>query len=63
MYCSAMASDQVLRWMNSTRSASFSSLRTTEACEMPTEPARLKEAGYQFKHPEIEGALRSVLRK
>ena len=25
------------------------------------EPARLKEAGYQFKHPEIEGALRSVL--
>ena len=27
------------------------------------EPARLKEAGYQFKHPEIEGALRSVLGK
>jgi uncharacterized protein (TIGR01777 family) len=25
------------------------------------EPARLKEAGYQFKHPEIEGALRSAL--
>jgi uncharacterized protein len=27
------------------------------------EPARLKEAGYQFKHPEIEGAMRSVLGK
>ncbi len=27
------------------------------------EPARLKEAGFQFKHPEIEGALRSVLKK
>ncbi|MET0622558.1 MAG: TIGR01777 family oxidoreductase [Pyrinomonadaceae bacterium] len=27
------------------------------------EPARLKEAGFQFKHPEIEGALRSVLGK
>jgi hypothetical protein len=27
------------------------------------EPARLKEAGYEFKHPEIEGALRSVLGK
>jgi uncharacterized protein (TIGR01777 family) len=27
------------------------------------EPARLKEAGYQFKHPELEGALRSVLGK
>ena len=27
------------------------------------EPARLKEAGYEFKHPEIDGALRSVLGK
>jgi uncharacterized protein (TIGR01777 family) len=27
------------------------------------EPARLKEVGYQFKHPEIEGALRSALGK
>jgi uncharacterized protein len=27
------------------------------------EPARLKESGYQFKHPELEGALRSVLGK
>lgn len=27
------------------------------------EPARLKEAGFEFKHPEIEGALRSVLKK
>jgi uncharacterized protein (TIGR01777 family) len=27
------------------------------------EPARLKEAGYQFKHAELEGALRSVLGK
>ncbi|HEX8151156.1 MAG TPA: TIGR01777 family oxidoreductase [Pyrinomonadaceae bacterium] len=27
------------------------------------EPARLKEAGFEFKHPEIEGALRSVLGK
>jgi hypothetical protein len=27
------------------------------------EPARLKEAGFQFKHPEIEGALRSALGK
>jgi uncharacterized protein (TIGR01777 family) len=27
------------------------------------EPARLNEAGHQFKHPEIEGALRSVLKK
>lgn len=27
------------------------------------EPARLKEAGFEFKHPEIEGALRSVLVK
>jgi hypothetical protein len=27
------------------------------------EPARLKEAGFRFKHPEIEGALRSVLKK
>ncbi len=25
------------------------------------EPARLKESGYQFKQPELEGALRSVL--
>lgn len=27
------------------------------------EPARLKEVGFEFKHPEIEGALRSVLGK
>ena len=27
------------------------------------EPARLQEAGYQFRHPEIEGALRSALGK
>jgi uncharacterized protein (TIGR01777 family) len=27
------------------------------------EPARLKEAGFEFSHPEIEGALRSVLGK
>ena len=27
------------------------------------EPARLKEAGFEFKHPEIEGALRSALGK
>jgi uncharacterized protein len=27
------------------------------------EPARLKEAGFEFKHPEIEGALRSALKK
>ena len=27
------------------------------------EPARLKEAGYEFKHPDIDGALRSVLGK
>ena len=27
------------------------------------EPARLKEAGYEFKHPEIEGAMRAVLGK
>ncbi|HEX8503168.1 MAG TPA: TIGR01777 family oxidoreductase [Pyrinomonadaceae bacterium] len=27
------------------------------------EPARLRGAGFQFKHPEIEGALRSVLGK
>lgn len=27
------------------------------------EPARLQEAGYQFKYPEIEGALRSALGK
>ena len=27
------------------------------------EPARLKEIGYQFRHPEIEGALRSALGK
>lgn len=27
------------------------------------EPSRLKEAGYEFSHPEIEGALRSVLGK
>ena len=27
------------------------------------EPARLKEAGFEFRHPEIEGALRSVLGK
>ncbi|HEY0172914.1 MAG TPA: TIGR01777 family oxidoreductase [Pyrinomonadaceae bacterium] len=27
------------------------------------EPARLKEAGFEFKHPEIEGALHSVLKK
>jgi hypothetical protein len=27
------------------------------------EPARLKEIGYKFKHPEIEGALRSVLKR
>ena len=27
------------------------------------EPARLKEAGFEFRHPELEGALRSVLGK
>jgi hypothetical protein len=27
------------------------------------EPARLKESGYQFKHPELEGALRAALGK
>ena len=27
------------------------------------EPARLKEAGYRFKHPDIEGAMRAVLGK
>ena len=27
------------------------------------EPARLKEVGFEFRHPEIEGALRSVLGK
>jgi NAD dependent epimerase/dehydratase family enzyme len=27
------------------------------------EPARLREAGHQFKHAEIEGALRAVLKK
>jgi uncharacterized protein len=27
------------------------------------EPARLNDAGFEFKHPEIEGALRSVLGK
>jgi NAD dependent epimerase/dehydratase family enzyme len=27
------------------------------------EPARLSEAGFKFKNPEIEGALRSVLTK
>ncbi|MDT5293992.1 MAG: uncharacterized protein QOJ76_872 [Acidobacteriota bacterium] len=27
------------------------------------EPARLTEASYEFKHPEIEGALRHVLKK
>jgi NAD dependent epimerase/dehydratase family enzyme len=26
-------------------------------------PARLQEAGYQFAHPELEGALRHVLKK
>ncbi len=25
------------------------------------EPARLKESGYQFKHPDLEGALRAVV--
>jgi NAD dependent epimerase/dehydratase family enzyme len=25
------------------------------------EPAKLKTAGYQFKHPQLEGALRHVL--
>lgn len=27
------------------------------------EPLRLKETGYQFQHPELEGALRHVLKK
>ncbi|MBC7929766.1 MAG: TIGR01777 family protein [Rubrivivax sp.] len=27
------------------------------------EPARLKEAGYEFKHPNLEGALTQVLKK
>ena len=27
------------------------------------EPARLKEAGFEFRHPEIEGAMRAVLGK
>lgn len=27
------------------------------------EPARLSEAGFEFRHPEVEGALRSVLGK
>jgi NAD dependent epimerase/dehydratase family enzyme len=25
-------------------------------------PARLVQSGYQFRHPELEGALRGVLR-
>ena len=35
MYCSAMAAVPIRSWMKATRSASFSSLSTTEACEMP----------------------------
>ena len=35
MYCSTMAAVPMLSWMNATRSFSFSSLSTTEACEMP----------------------------
>lgn len=27
------------------------------------EPAKLKDTGYQFRHPELEGALRHLLRK
>jgi hypothetical protein len=27
------------------------------------EPARLLAAGYKFKHPELEGALRDLLNK
>ena len=35
MYCSTMAAVPMLSWMNVTRSFSFSSLSTTDACEMP----------------------------
>ena len=35
MYCSTMAAVPMLSWMNATRSFSFSSLSTTDACEMP----------------------------
>ena len=35
MYCSTMAAVPMLSWMNVTRSFSFSSVSTTDACEMP----------------------------
>ena len=35
MYCSAIAAVPMLSWMKVTRSLSFSSLSTTDACEMP----------------------------
>ncbi len=35
MYCSTMAAVPMLSWMNATRSFSFSSVSTTDACEIP----------------------------
>src|SRR5207249_4349493 len=35
MYCSTIAAVPMLSWMNATRSFSFSSVSTTDACEMP----------------------------
>ena len=42
MYCSAMAAVPICSWMKATRSASFSSVSTTEACEMPQEASSLR---------------------
>ena len=42
MYCSAMAAVPIFSWMKATRSASFSSVSTTEACEMPQDESSLR---------------------
>ena len=43
MYCSTMAAVPMLSWTNSTRSFSFSSLSTTEACEIPIEASSVSD--------------------
>ena len=42
MYCSAMAAVPIFSWMKATRSTSFSSLSTTDACEMPQDASSLR---------------------
>ena len=43
MYCSAIASVPIFSWMNVTRSFSFSSLVTSDACAMPSDASSVSD--------------------